>query len=272
MPQVRRYPVHLCDDGDQSQAKLPLSHRLAFAMETQDQEREDIRRLYVAATRHMDHLIFIGDWRTQAGQFRSSQSFIAQMDHALGISEALEAQTGRLTYDNGRFGVIVKTVVPQPQPRTQRNSPRPANNRNMPPPPATSPPTSSPLRPRTLAKRPRSCTNPQAGTTLDIAVTALGDFAPCPILYRWPYELGVKSGMAASGMASRPRPKSRPNPVGTPPTPNRSTPPREARSFTAAWNSSISPIPRPQPSSSTRPPPTSASSNMISLPSAKISA
>jgi ATP-dependent helicase/nuclease subunit A len=184
----------------ESDGAVPLSHQLARLMEKQDQHKEDVRRLYVAATRHMDHLVFVGaDWRAKGtGQFRSGGSFLAQMDDALGITQALESSAGRITYGGGRFGLAVKCVTPQATPRSERElsvgqaivhkaaSARQiasgllgAVGANAPP----APPLLAPL--------------PEEGARLEIAVTALGDFAQCPMLYRWRYELGVRSGAGA---------------------------------------------------------------------------
>ncbi len=86
-------------DDDDDQAK-PLSFRLAGRLEDADDRAEDFRRLYVAATRHEDHLIFIGaDWRKPDGGFRDADSYLAQIDGVLGLSGALAQWHGHPAHE-----------------------------------------------------------------------------------------------------------------------------------------------------------------------------
>jgi ATP-dependent helicase/nuclease subunit A len=90
------------DDDDQAK---PLSFRLAGRLEDADDRAEDFRRLYVAATRHEDHLIFIGaDWRKDDGSFIAADSYLAQIDGVLDLSGAIEQWHGHPRQASGPQG------------------------------------------------------------------------------------------------------------------------------------------------------------------------
>jgi len=90
--------------NDDDPAK-PLSFRLAGRFEDADDRAEDFRRLYVAATRHEDHLIFIGaDWRKPDGGFRDADSYLAQIDGVLDLTGALAQWHGHPRQASGPQG------------------------------------------------------------------------------------------------------------------------------------------------------------------------
>ena len=193
------------DTGDGEGADAPLSYRIARRLEEDDARAEDVRRLYVAATRHRDHLIFVGaDWRAAAGSFRSSGSYLAEMDGVLGIAAALHDERQEIRYADGRFVARVRRVVPGPPaaapgqtPPGQRLLAKARSGRDLASEigriasPAGALPLVGPL--------------PADVGRVEIAVTALSDFDHCAMLYRWRHELRVPGGFETAGAAGEGR-------------------------------------------------------------------
>jgi ATP-dependent helicase/nuclease subunit A len=179
------------DEDDADDAAGPVSHMLASALERQDCDAEDIRRFYVAVTRHEDHLVFVGaDWRGRDG-FQRRGSYLRMLDSVLGLAGA-ELEDGRATipYAGGKYAILLRRVAAQPSRPTPRGRTildeadgadtlasllGAAVEANA---PAADP---APL----LGPLPEGCGR------CEVAVTALGDFAACPMLYRWKHELRV---------------------------------------------------------------------------------
>jgi len=207
------------DDDDPAK---PLSFRLAGRLEDADDRAEDFRRLYVAATRHEDHLIFVGaDWRKPDGGFRDADSYLAQIDGVLDLTGALEqwhghpaheshgrlarggdkdlqgqdgpATHGRdahatIAYGDGRFRAVVRRLTPTAAP--DKGRPSSAGRKIL----------DAAAGPADLAERiiraaagpaelPLVGPVPATIGQVEIAVTALNDFESCPMLYRWRHEL-----------------------------------------------------------------------------------
>ncbi len=180
------------DDDD---ADKPLSFRLAGRLEEIDGRAEDLRRLYVAATRHEDHLIFIGaDWRKDDGSLRASDSYLAKMDGVLDISGAIaragaaSSGLGEIAYGDGRFLAVVRRLTPGAAP--QRGRPGSAGRKIL---EAASGAADLAERIVRAARGPAELplVGPLPATVgqVGIAVTALNDFESCPMLYRWRHEL-----------------------------------------------------------------------------------
>ncbi len=73
--------------GDEESCDLPASYLAAKTAEDVDQAREDIRKYYVAATRHEDHLVLVGAaWRTRDTQFQSKGGFLRALAGVLDLS------------------------------------------------------------------------------------------------------------------------------------------------------------------------------------------
>lgn len=178
------------DDKKKKNADQPASFRLAKQLEDHDQLNEDIRAMYVAATRHEDFLVFVGaNWRAKKdGLFRAGKNnTLRQIDEAIGIRNA--ADTGQdILYGNGRFTAAVKRMSPKPPPRRGRGK------KKLPLQKASS---GESLAAELIAAAGTADApallgplNPQAGN-VQLAVTAMGDFEHCPMLYRWRYDLRV---------------------------------------------------------------------------------
>jgi len=194
------------DDSDRgtASAAAPVSCRLARQAEAAELAEEDIRKLYVAATRHQDHLIFVGaDWRREEGGFRPQGSFLATLDGALGIAAAIDAGAETLTCGDG-CEVRVERVTPR-RPR-QRGRRLPVGQRL-----ADVAADGSALaaglagrkgaRPAAL-RRVGLLTDVPGGAAL--APTALADFLHCPALYRWRHELRCPPPPAEPGGPAAP--------------------------------------------------------------------
>ena len=99
-------------DADEEDAAKPLSFRLANRLETADGRAEDFRKLYVAATRHEDHLIFLGaDYRNKDGSLRDSDSYLAAIDGVMNLTASLENAAPGATGD-GEAGADLRCEIP----------------------------------------------------------------------------------------------------------------------------------------------------------------
>ena len=196
-------PPNPDDDDVDNAAEPPLAFRLAKRLEDDDLRREDVRKLYVAATRAQDHLVFVGaDWRTRKGDLRAGASYLAMLDERLGLLDCA-AGDGKLRYGDGRYAATVRTVRPgRPSPRGGRRSrgeqllAQAASPEDL---------ARAILRaPRAAKSKPPALLGPlPTGTgTVELAVTALSEFEHCPMLYRWRYEL--RAPQPAPRAAARP--------------------------------------------------------------------
>ncbi|MCE5279880.1 MAG: UvrD-helicase domain-containing protein [Planctomycetaceae bacterium] len=190
------------DDGEED-APTPLMYDLARRLEAAEDRREDLRRLYVAVTRHQDHLILVGaDVRSESGQFKPSSSPLAEMDSVLGIAAAIDSGQQTLPYAGGFQASVASQAagaMPRIKPAARKGTALLAQSAN-----------GDDLAARVLdaaggesladtaaEKRPPSGVPgllgvlPAENAQLTVAVTALADFQTCPMLYRWRYELAV---------------------------------------------------------------------------------
>jgi len=188
------------DENDED--RQPLSYRLARRHERRDGHREDIRLLYVAATRHRDHLVFVGaDWRTEEGQLREAGSYLQQMDDVLEITGALEEKRETIPYADGRYMAAVRSPTVGGSPSAY--GPGAAGKKLL----------AEASSPEDLAERilrsgrgegapPLLGPLPTEVGKAELAVTALSEFERCPMLYRWRYELRVPAPGRGRGAAA----------------------------------------------------------------------
>jgi len=190
-------------DEDDAEADKPLSYRLAGLRERADDDAETIRQYYVALTRHKDLLVLVGaDWRDKDGRLRQRRSFIRRVDEVLEFSRALDAgQGGELPYGDGHVAVC-RRMTPTPAKRGRGSTPP---GRAMLAKAADAADLVDAIRSSTDADAPAP---PLLGPLpaevgrAELAVTALGDFAVCPMLYRWRHELRVPPRALADATAS----------------------------------------------------------------------
>ncbi|MCE5328433.1 MAG: UvrD-helicase domain-containing protein [Planctomycetaceae bacterium] len=185
-------------EDDEDGPETPLMYDLARRLEAVEDRREDLRRLYVAVTRHQDHLILVGaDVRSESGQFKPSNSPLAEMDSVLGIAAAIDSGRETLPYGEGLVAAV-RSAAAGEMPRAKaaaRGGAKllaqstdgdelaakilgAAGKEGL----AGQRP---PWRPALLGALPAD------NARLTVAVTALADFQTCPMLYRWRYELAV---------------------------------------------------------------------------------
>ena len=182
----------------QKTADKPVSWRLASSLEKREQQKEDVRKLYVAATRAKDCLVLVAaDWRTKDGRFQKGNCYINQIDSALGISQALDEGRDGIPYDGGRHVASLRVAGPSAPRGRRRRQPglellsdahsgdELAEAISRLARPVALPPLLGPLP-------------PSAGRA-ELAVTALSEFAICPMLYRWQYELRLPASAASQG-------------------------------------------------------------------------
>ncbi len=191
------------DAGD----KGPLAYRLAKEAETAETRAEAVRKLYVAATRHQDHLIFIGaDWRDSKGDFRESGCYLRQLDDVLGIAAAIDGGVSEVPYGDG-FSARVARIAPSQPPR--KSGSMPVGDRIV------SRAGDAAAVAGALSSAGKETVLPLVGPLPAegdaavggrIAPTALADFEHCPMLFRWRHELRVPHPAARAarrGPASR---------------------------------------------------------------------
>ena len=191
------------DDPDAPHEISPQSFALASIAENQDLASEDIRKLYVAVTRHRDHLVLIGaNMRTRDGEIRGSTSPLAQIDEVLGAVAAIDAGQDTIDYADGRFKARIACVLPE-EPRTPPTAQTPGRKALT----AAAGPgdlASAMLGGKsTLAGPPLLGPLPASIGSVQAAVTALNDFAHCPMLYRWRYELAAPPISSGGGSSRR---------------------------------------------------------------------
>ncbi len=181
------------DEEESNAADLPMSYRIARLKEKNDQHEEDIRKLYVAATRHKDHLVFIGaNWRTKDGKFEKGDCYLNLLDEVLDISGTIDSEKDSIEYCSGQFKAAIRNIVPS-RPKSFSKEKRPGEDKLI------------------LAKSGEelaediitSIKEDELPTLIgpltekigcvELAVTALSDFERCPMLYRWRHELCVPS-------------------------------------------------------------------------------
>jgi len=192
----------------------PVSYRLARELEEQDLAEEDVRKLYVAATRHRDHLILVGaDQRTREGTLRESGSHLARLDEVLGITRALKAGRETLEYDGGFEARVVRIAPSRP---AGRRGPRPLGTRL-----AERAPNAADLA-EALGKEAGPLDLPGVGPVpievapaVPLAATALADFEHCPMLFRWRHELLVPEPRSEAPPAGGAPPAVDPATLGT---------------------------------------------------------
>ncbi|MFP4053957.1 MAG: UvrD-helicase domain-containing protein, partial [Phycisphaerae bacterium] len=200
----------LLDDQD---APAPLVHRLALRSEDADQVAEDIRRFYVAVTRHEDHLVLVGaDWRDKAGAVQPADCTLRTLDDLLGISAALERGEQTIRYGDGRYTAAVARAAATQEPPRRREVP--PGEKMM-----ADDPGADELARRILASAgtPPDQELPLLGPLPDhvgraeVAVTALTEFTACPAMYRYRYELRMPEQWEDSTSLSRPADRKEPD-------------------------------------------------------------
>ncbi|MDP6544134.1 MAG: UvrD-helicase domain-containing protein [Phycisphaerae bacterium] len=180
------------DDPEDSDAQ-PLSFHLAKLAENDDLAQEDIRKLYVAVTRHRDHLVLIGaNHRYKDSPLSSSTSPLVQINGVTNFLDAIDAGAETIPYGDGRFKARVACILPNP-PGSQTGHDIPGRRA------LARASGAGDLAAAMLAVKSKTAPPPLIGPlppsvgSVEVAVTALSDFAHCPMLYHWRHELAAPS-------------------------------------------------------------------------------
>jgi len=185
------------DDPDSPGDIRPLSFELAKLAENLDLDAEDIRKLYVAITRHRDHLVLIGaNTRNKDGEIIAARSPLAQIDSVLPLARAIDAGAETIPYAGGRFNARVACVIPDPATKQARQDTPGRKALSI----AAGPEdlAAAMVKPKSaIAAPPLIGPLPASIGSLEVAVTALNDFAHCPMLYRWRHELAAPCSQAS---------------------------------------------------------------------------
>ncbi len=188
-------PPGIMDEDEQSEkskTEEPVSFGLAKEAEKQSAYEEDVRRFYVAATRHQDHLILVGaDRRKKEGGFRDKGCCLAMLDDVFGIADAIDAGAEAIEYDGG-FAIRLARVEPARPTGGKRKTPSVLQ--------IISAGGDAEKVADALASAGKNAGAeklnligplPDAVGGGTVAATALADFGYCPMLYRWRHELRV---------------------------------------------------------------------------------
>ncbi len=205
--------IELGDETDD--ADTPLSHRLARRREADEQEREDLRKLYVAVTRHEDHLVLVGaDQRDREGERLGVRgSFLEQIDAVLGVRAAVDAERSEIPCGDGKHALRLRREAPAPV-RPPRRKPSPGEK-------LLAGSDSADDLAAGLARlgashdgeMPLAGPLPVGAAPPELAVTALSDFQRCPTLFRWRHELRVEALGRSDEPATQPARPARLDPL-----------------------------------------------------------
>ena len=195
-------------NGDDEAEELPLSYRLCRHVENLDDRKEDIRKLYVALTRHEDHLVLVGaNWRTKDGRIRAKDGHLAMLDDALGFLGRIGAdEAGRqvdVPFADGKYAARVQLIPPVPPAGSGRE---PSIGQRLLGSSASPEEFGAAIQGQIDGGGPASPLVgplPDSIGVVELAVTSLGDYKRCPMLYRWRHELRVPVDLP--GLAQRPR-------------------------------------------------------------------
>jgi len=169
----------------------PISNQLAGLVEREHLQAEEIRKMYVAFTRHKDYLILVGaDCHNKDGGFKERGSCLDKLDAVFNIADAVESGRNEIKYDK-RYSIRIEK-------RTATHSRRPRLEKSKGLEILSSNPTAGQLfhaLSQEGQKAGKAFTSELISALVSqpagesITVTSLCDFAICPMLYRWRYEL-----------------------------------------------------------------------------------
>ena len=199
------------DDEGGQEGEEPVSFHLSKEAEERAAQAEDVRRLYVAATRHRDHLIFVGaDRWSKDGQFKESGCYLSMLDDVLGIADAIDAGAERIEYGEGFTARLVRvepTRPPAPKGQVRGSSPgAPGPGLRIISTGAGAREVADALadmgRDGEVAELNLVGPLPVSAAGATVAATALADFGHCPMLYRWRHELRLPPTRKKTASAS----------------------------------------------------------------------
>ncbi len=169
-----------------------LAHTLALQAESVDETAEQIRKLYVAATRMQDHLVLVGaNYRTKADTFNPSRSYLSWLDEALDVRTAVEQGDGEIPYGPGGQYAARARIVPAPGRR--RRAGRTSTGDRMLQQAGDEVKLAAAIRREAGGEARLDLVGPvdPAIGRFPLAVTALNDFARCPRLFHLRCELAM---------------------------------------------------------------------------------
>ncbi|NQU75403.1 MAG: UvrD-helicase domain-containing protein [Planctomycetes bacterium] len=189
-------------DGDEDQP-TPQSCVLAEAIEHRAEQAEDVRALYVAATRHCDYLAFVGAAEQGAdGRFGQPGSTLRMLDDTLGIGQALSA--GKIELD-GSATILVNSVEP---PRLRRETAQSLLEQlydRCDSPDALADALAKPAQPPSPEALPY-LPAVRSYTIERLVPTTMAELEFCPARFHWHYELRVPLQVALDSDPNAPLP------------------------------------------------------------------
>jgi ATP-dependent helicase/nuclease subunit A len=181
------------DDQSSQEQALPRSFAVARWLEDMDQRQEVLRKYYVALTRHEDYLVLVGaDWRNKAGGLRAEESFLARLDGLFDIGDALR-NGGEIRYHDGGDEFVASVFSQSPRRAYWTTGRGETPGEAM----LSQADDAQALEEglEELAARAQGDNMPLLGPLsnspgpVELAATALVEYAKCPAMYHWRYEL-----------------------------------------------------------------------------------
>lgn len=191
------------DENDEDEDEGPISHCLACSLEAIDDHRENMRLMYVAATRHEDHLVIVGaDWRSKNGRFQSSQSWLDELDNRLNLrGELVDKDEAYIPYGLKPYSIRLRRITPE---IVRSHS---SDNKGARLLASVQSPEQLEQELIELARKAKGDECPLLAPlphnlTLSMSVTALGDYRMCPKFYYLRHVLGISP--TPSGQKGKP--------------------------------------------------------------------
>lgn len=184
------------DDDAEVEAAGPVSYAAAAAMEKLDHLREEIRKQYVAFTRHEDHLVLVGaDVRDKSGELGPASCFMARLNKMLDLDSHIDSviQVRDPSQPQVVCDVSVKKMLATPIYRPRRGK---SGGEAILEFATSSEQLAAELIPLfSKMGRPALSGQPICRPGFEVSVTQLCDFETCPLRYQWHYELGLPQDM-----------------------------------------------------------------------------
>ncbi|MFW6155107.1 MAG: UvrD-helicase domain-containing protein [Planctomycetota bacterium] len=167
--------------------------QLACDLERDKDRAEDIRQLYVAVTRHQDHVVFVGAHEDTDGGLGREHSALRHLDTAMNLSAVLP--DGAIDLGDGHT-MPVHLIAPPALTGAPARSHLEALLARADGPDALAA-ALSPERARPVPDPFVHLGTPAADAVERVAVTSLVELAACPRAFRWHHELRVPADLSA---------------------------------------------------------------------------
>ncbi len=187
------------NDASDPKADASKAWQLATAQEAARDRAEAIRQLYVAVTRHQDHIVFVGAHQQAEGdRLGADGSALRHLDVALDLANALP--DGAVDLGDG-WTAPVRLIKPPTFGRTPARSRLDSLLANVDGPDALAA-ALAPGRTKPAPEGFAHLATPAVAGIERIAVTGLVELATCPRAFHWHHELRVPTALPGGAAAA----------------------------------------------------------------------